>query len=70
MISDCAPTSSTTDWVKSSRSQEATACVEVALGRPRVRMRDSKDRTGPVLGFRRMAWREFVASVKDGRFDG
>jgi hypothetical protein len=55
-------------WRISSRSQN-TNCVEVApLGR-NVGMRDSKDRTGPMLIFTRERWRDFVASTKDGEFD-
>lgn len=58
-------------WRKSSRSQ-STNCVEVGsmVGhRAPVLMRDSKDRTGPVLSFDRTTWRDFIDSAKDGEFD-
>ncbi|MGH3320573.1 MAG: DUF397 domain-containing protein [Streptosporangiaceae bacterium] len=32
-------------------------------------MRDSKDRTGPVLTLTEREWASFVSSVKRGRFD-
>ncbi len=34
-----------------------------------VRVRDSKDRSGPVLRFGDAVWRQFVAGVRDGEFD-
>ncbi|MFY1695720.1 DUF397 domain-containing protein [Solwaraspora sp. WMMD791] len=58
-------------WRTSSRSQ-STNCVEVGelAGRSTpVLMRDSKDRSGPVLSFDRTTWREFIDSAKDGEFD-
>ena len=58
-------------WIKSSYSgSQATSysgsqanCVEVAL-RDRVVVRDTKDRTGPVLRFTPAAWREFAGHIK------
>jgi hypothetical protein len=32
-------------------------------------MRDSKDRSGPVLVFTRSEWQAFVDGVKSGEFD-
>lgn len=58
-------------WRTSSRSQ-STNCVEVAAlpgeAAP-VAMRDSKDRTGPVLVFGRAQWLGFIAAAKSGEFD-
>lgn len=34
-----------------------------------VLVRDSKDRTGPVLAFTRDEWRAFLGGVRDGEFD-
>jgi len=50
-------------WVKSSYSGSQANCVEVAV-RDRVRVRDTKDRTGPVLNFRTEVWRKFTSHVK------
>jgi hypothetical protein len=50
-------------WVKSSYSGSEANCVEVAV-RDRVLIRDTKDRTGPVLNFRTETWLEFTSQVK------
>lgn len=58
-------------WRTSSRSQAAN-CVEVAplgAGTAPVALRDSKDRSGPVLVFGRSRWMDFIAGAKDGEFD-
>jgi hypothetical protein len=34
-----------------------------------VGVRDSKDRTGPVLMFDQVAWAAFIARAMDGEFD-
>jgi hypothetical protein len=53
-------------WRKASRSSSnGGACVEVACNLPGiVAVRDSKDRSGPVLTFAPAAWDEFVAGLK------
>ncbi|WP_433268314.1 Scr1 family TA system antitoxin-like transcriptional regulator [Actinosynnema sp. CS-041913] len=53
-----------TTWRKSSRSTTETNCVEVAVGRQRVALRDSKNRTGPVLGFPAASAESFLAWLK------
>ncbi|GAB3972992.1 DUF397 domain-containing protein [Plantactinospora veratri] len=52
-------------WRKSTRSgPNGGDCVEVADDLPgRVLVRDSKDRSGPVLAFGPGAWRSFVTKV-------
>ncbi|KXK62109.1 DUF397 domain-containing protein [Micromonospora rosaria] len=51
------------EWRKSSRSAEGN-CVEVADSLPGVvGVRDSKDRSGPVLTFGVPAWRAFVTTL-------
>jgi len=52
-------------WIKSSYSGSEANGVEVAV-RDRVVVRDTKDRTGPVLRFTPAAWREFAGQVKAG----
>jgi hypothetical protein len=50
-------------WIKSSYSGSQANCVEVAVS-DRVRVRDTRDRAGPVLNFRTEAWLEFTSQVK------
>ncbi|WP_182873852.1 DUF397 domain-containing protein [Microbispora sp. H10670] len=58
-------------WRKSSFSGSGNNCVEVATNLPGlVAVRDSKDRSGPVLAFTPSEWRAFIAGVKNGEFDG
>lgn len=57
-------------WRISSRSQTSN-CVEVAplcTGPAAVALRDSKDRSGPVLLFDLAGWRGFVTGTKNGEF--
>jgi hypothetical protein len=58
-------------WKKSSLSMSNGHCVEVAdLGGGDVGVRDSKDRTGPVLRFTPDEWTAFLGGVRNGEFDG
>ena len=50
-------------WVKSPHSATGN-CVEVANHDRRVMVRDTNDRTGPVLRFTPAAWRRFADQVK------
>jgi hypothetical protein len=59
---------STASWRKSSWSN-ANGCVEVAFVQGRVAVRDSKDRTGPVLLFTSHEWDAFLRGARDGEFD-
>jgi Domain of unknown function (DUF397) len=62
---------SSATWRKSSYSGgNGGGCVEVARNLPGiVAVRDSKDRTGPVLTFTPAAWEAFTAGVKSGELD-
>jgi hypothetical protein len=54
------------NWRKSSRSQNTTACVEVALNTSQARIRDTKERAGGRLELSAGGWRAFTAEVKRG----
>jgi hypothetical protein len=58
-------------WRKSARSDNGGAsCVEVARNLPEVvGVRDSKDRSGPVLAFAPDAWAAFLGGIRNGEFD-
>ncbi|MEV5649221.1 DUF397 domain-containing protein [Nocardia sp. NPDC052254] len=57
-------------WFTSSRTAAGRECVEVAfLDGGLVGVRDSKDRTRPVLVFTPGEWEAFVGGAKDGEFD-
>jgi hypothetical protein len=55
-------------WHKSTASASG-ACVEVAIVHPRVLVRDSKDRTGPVISVSATSWAAFIATAKEGLLD-
>ena len=59
---------STASWRKSSWSYN-NGCVEVAFVEGHVAVRDSKDRTGPVLVFTAHEWQAFLHGVRAGEFD-
>jgi len=52
------------NWRKASYSASNGGCVEVADHGNRVLVRDTRDRTGPVLMFTPGAWRRFAGLVK------
>jgi hypothetical protein len=56
-------------WRTSSRSGQNGACVEVRQVDHTVQVRDSKDRSGPVLSFSAETWQSFVQAVHTGQFD-
>ncbi len=57
-------------WRKSTRSQGATNCVEVAdLPNGDRAVRDSKNPTGAPLRFTATEWSAFTAGVRAGEFD-
>ena len=52
-------------WRKSSHSGNGGSdCVEVGGSPQRVLVRDTKDRTGPVLRLTPAAWRRFAGQLK------
>ncbi|MBV8995950.1 MAG: DUF397 domain-containing protein [Pseudonocardiales bacterium] len=57
-------------WRTSSRSGAGNACVEVAvLAGDNCAIRDSKDRSGPVLVLDSTAWKSFTSRIRTGDFD-
>ena len=55
-------------WRKSSYSgTSGNSCIELGQSPRGVVVRDTTDRSGPVLGFTPGAWREFIAQVKPAR---
>ncbi|ACZ90492.1 DUF397 domain-containing protein [Streptosporangium roseum] len=56
-------------WRKSSLSADGPSCVEVAFVDDAVAVRDTKDREGGTLVFRRDKWTAFVGGIKNGDFD-
>ncbi|MDT0346751.1 DUF397 domain-containing protein [Streptomyces litchfieldiae] len=55
-------------FVRSSYSANGGQCVEVAALGDAIAMRDSKDKTGPVLTTTVEEWRAFIAGVVNDRF--
>lgn len=55
-------------WQKSSASGDGH-CVEVRVAVDAVRIRDDKDREGPVLAFTHDEWSAFLTGVRLGEFD-
>ena len=56
-------------WRKSTHSGSGINCVEVAFLDRFVAVRDTKDRSGPMLAFMLPEWETFVAAAKDGEFN-
>ena len=57
-----------TGWLKSSLCASGE-CVEVSLTDDGAQMRDSKDRSSPVLRFTPGEWAAFLNGVRAGEFD-
>lgn len=56
-------------WCKSVRSNADGSCVEVMQTSTEFLVRDSKDKTGPVLQFTYHEWDAFVEGAKNGEFE-
>ena len=60
------PNSPSPEWRKSTRSSGNGNCVEFADLGELIAVRDTKDRSGPVLQFTTAGWRTFIAGLKRG----
>ena len=57
-------------WRKSTYSgSNGGDCIEVATLADSIAVRDSKDRTGPVLTFSPAGWEGFISGIKTGELD-
>jgi hypothetical protein len=56
-------------WRKSRHSGQFNNCVEVATLHSGRAVRDSKDRSGPVLMFSAAEWSAFTNTIKTGQLD-
>jgi Domain of unknown function (DUF397) len=56
-------------WRKSRRSVNNGACVEVALAREGIMVRDSVDPAGSMVQYTPHIWRSFIAATKLGSHD-
>jgi Domain of unknown function (DUF397) len=52
-------------WRKSTYSGSQAECVEVGNAADLVKVRDTKDRQGPVITVSARAWRRFTTKIKD-----
>ena len=58
-----------TPWIKASASDEQGSCVEQRHHDGMIEVRDSKDRTGPVLRFTHAEYAAWLNGVRAGEFD-
>jgi Domain of unknown function (DUF397) len=56
-------------WRKSSFSSNGLNCVEVAATQNTMLIRDSKNDTGPVIGFSEGEWSSFLRGIRSGALD-
>lgn len=59
-----------TTWFKSSYSGQNGECIEVRLRTAGIDVRDSKNRSGPVVAVGAVAWLSFLAEAERVVFGG
>lgn len=59
----------TTPWIKARASDHEGECVELRRHTGGVEVRDSKDRTGPVLRFTPAEFAAWLDGARNGEFD-
>jgi hypothetical protein len=57
------------NWRKAKRSIANGSCVELVIAAGSVAVRDSQDRTGPVLAYSPDTWLSFLREARAGKFD-
>jgi Domain of unknown function (DUF397) len=60
---------SSTPWIKASRSGDQGDCVELRRHEGAIEVRDSKDRSGPVLRFTTSELAAWLDGAKRAEFD-
>lgn len=58
-----------TPWIKPKASDEQGSCVEQRRNGDAIEVRDSKDRSGPVLTFTRAEFAAWLDGARRGEFD-
>jgi hypothetical protein len=58
-----------TEWIKASKSGDQGACVEQRAADDMIEVRDSKDRSGPVLRFTRAEFAAWLDGARRSEFD-
>jgi hypothetical protein len=58
-----------TPWVRASRSAQQGECVEQRRSGDVIEVRDTKDRSGPVLRFTEAEYAAWLDGAKRGEFD-
>ena len=59
----------TTPWIKASASNEELSCVEMRHHDGAIEVRDTKDRSGPVLRFTSAEFAAWLDGARGGEFD-
>ena len=58
-----------TQWIKASMSGDQGACIEQRAVDGMIEVRDSKERSGPVLSFTRAEFAAWLDGARKGEFD-
>ena len=62
-------TADTTQWIKAAASSDGANCVELRRHDGMIEVRDTKDRSGPVLRFHPDEFAAWLDGAKRGEFD-
>lgn len=57
------------EWRKATTSTGNGACIEVSVEPEVAKVRDSQDRSGPVMSVSQPVWRRFVLQIKSDHSD-